>query len=204
MNELSPTDSFIMGVLRGWKLQAACLNAEETRDILSATQNKLEFEAISQALQNVWDEQLLGQRHHHSSFPDRDHGYVNWQSWEDEPHDSWDGDGWWPDGGDQQWHEQWPDDEWGEWHEEPMVTPPLRQWTKRMSWQKHSAQHSRCARTEALGKLAKAQSVFNVVDHTLFEIALTDGIHPTPSARARESLPTFPTWPTTPTSSSSS
>ena len=46
-------------------------------------------------------------------------GYVNWQSWEDDPHDAWDGDGWWPDGGDQQWHEQWPEDDWGEWHEEP-------------------------------------------------------------------------------------
>ena len=30
VSELSPTDSFIMGVLRGWRLlQAACLNAEE-------------------------------------------------------------------------------------------------------------------------------------------------------------------------------
>ncbi|CAK8995009.1 Uncharacterized protein SCF082_LOCUS4179, partial [Durusdinium trenchii] len=44
---------------------------------------------------------------------------VSVQSWEDDPHDAWDGDGWWPDGGDQQWHEQWPEDDWGEWHEEP-------------------------------------------------------------------------------------
>ena len=48
VSELSVTDSFIMGVLRGWRLlQAACLNPEETRDILSATQNSLDFEAIT-------------------------------------------------------------------------------------------------------------------------------------------------------------
>jgi ribonuclease HI len=41
-------------------LKAASLTPEEARDILSTTQNKLDFEAISQALSALWDEQLLG------------------------------------------------------------------------------------------------------------------------------------------------
>ena len=50
VSEVSLADSFIMGVLRGWRLlKAASLTPEETRDILSTTQNKLDFEAISQA-----------------------------------------------------------------------------------------------------------------------------------------------------------
>ena len=38
-------DSFIMGVLRGWRLlQAASLSPEDKRDILSTTRNSLEYE----------------------------------------------------------------------------------------------------------------------------------------------------------------
>ena len=134
VSELSPTDSFIMGVLRGWRLlQAACLNAEETRDILSTTQNRLEFEAISKALQTLWDEQLLGQRYHPSSASSS-YGHVCMQqSWDDDTwhSDSWDtsshdADGW----GDAQWHEEWYDDwRWEEDHasSEPPTLAPVEE-----------------------------------------------------------------------------
>ena len=56
-----------MGVLRGWRLlQAAGLTAEEKRDILSTSRNSLDYEVIAQALQGLWDEQLLGHRVHGS------------------------------------------------------------------------------------------------------------------------------------------
>ena len=88
LSELSLADSFIMQVLRGWRLlQAASLSPEETRDILSSTQQQLTFEAISGALQSLWDEQLLGQRYQ----PWRGNGMsLNWvdngHEWED---DTW-------------------------------------------------------------------------------------------------------------------
>ena len=134
VSELSPTDSFIMGVLRGWRLlQAACLNAEETRDILSTTQNRLEFEAISKALQTLWDEQLLGQRYH-SSSASSNYGHVYMQqSWDDDTwhSDSWDTSShdadWW---GDAQWHEEWHDDwPWEEEHasSEPPTLAPVEE-----------------------------------------------------------------------------
>ena len=57
----SLADSFVLGVLRGFRLlQAAGLNADEKRDIVSATRGSLEFEVIVKALQTMWDEQLLG------------------------------------------------------------------------------------------------------------------------------------------------
>jgi ribonuclease HI len=134
VSELSPTDSFIMGVLRGWRLlQAACLNAEETRDILSTTQNRLEFEAISKALQTLWDEQLLGQRYI-SSSASSNYGHVYMlQSWDV---DTWHSDSWdtsshdadWC--GDAQWHEEWYDDwPWEEEHasSEPPTLAPVEE-----------------------------------------------------------------------------
>ena len=83
VTEMALADSFIMQVLRGWRLlQAASLSPEETRDILSTTQNRMSFEAISEALQTLWDEQLLGQRYRPW------HGQLNlheWdQAWQDE------------------------------------------------------------------------------------------------------------------------
>ena len=64
IDELTVADSFIVGVLRGWRLlQAAGLTAEEKRDILSTTRNSLDYEVVSQALQGLWDDQLLGQRY---------------------------------------------------------------------------------------------------------------------------------------------
>lgn len=48
VSDISLADSFIMGVLRGWRLlQAACLSPEETRDILSTTQNKLDSRQLA-------------------------------------------------------------------------------------------------------------------------------------------------------------
>ena len=75
MDELSAADSFILEVLRGWRLlQAAGLNAEEKRDILSTTKNSLDFAVISAALQSLWDDQLLG---HRSSSSGHSSGYYN-------------------------------------------------------------------------------------------------------------------------------
>ena len=113
VNEISVADSFIMGVLRGWRLlQAACLSPDETRDILSATQNSLDFEAVSRALQTMWDEQLLGYRPPSSNAVPSNYGHLNWHGWEEEdwPADDWDtgDDDWWEN----QWHEEWHGDEW--------------------------------------------------------------------------------------------
>ena len=118
LNELSIADSFIMGVLRGWRLlQAACLSPEETRDILSTTQNKLDFDAISQALQTLWDEQLLGHRYPSNR---QSHGFINWQEHEEpQTWNDWDShdcayaeDDWWEWNGD--WGEDWQEDEPGD------------------------------------------------------------------------------------------
>ena len=52
LDELTLADSFIMNVLREWRLlQAAGLSPDETRDILSTTKNSLDFETVSAALQ---------------------------------------------------------------------------------------------------------------------------------------------------------
>ena len=101
LDELSLADSFLLGVLRGWRLlQAAGLTPEEKRDILSTSKNSLEYEVIASALQTLWDEQLLGQRHfmsHSGSYhahlaegQDEDHLYY--QNAEDE---WWGEDDWW-------------------------------------------------------------------------------------------------------------
>ena len=60
ITEFSLADSFVLGVLRGFRLlQAAGLNAEEKRDILASTKGSLEFEVVTRALQTLWDEQFL-------------------------------------------------------------------------------------------------------------------------------------------------
>ena len=85
VSELSITDSFIMGVLRGWRLlQAASLSNEEKRDILSTTRNQMDYESISSALRLLWDEQLLGPRHAHS--PAAHQGYLHYQEAPDADH----------------------------------------------------------------------------------------------------------------------
>ena len=91
ITELSMADSFIMGVLCGWRLlQAASLSPEDKRDILSTTRNSLEYEAISQALQMLWDEQLLGNRQRppqHLNYHEADLNYQDawdqdWEPWD--------------------------------------------------------------------------------------------------------------------------
>lgn len=58
---LSATDSFILDVLRGWRLLvAASLTPDEWRDVLAATGNKLDYLSVSAALQTLWDDQLGG------------------------------------------------------------------------------------------------------------------------------------------------
>ena len=111
---MSVTDSFIMGVLRGWRLlQAAGLSAEEKRDILGATRNSLHYDTIASALQNLWDDQLLaGHRHrgggdHHFHMAEQTdyEGFYQDQWWPEEEswHDGYYVDGygaedeWWPD-----------------------------------------------------------------------------------------------------------
>ena len=109
IDELSMADSFIMGVLRGWRLlQAAGLSAEEKRDILSTTKNSLDYEVVAAALQNLWDDQLLGQRYPHSS------GYsANYVAATDD-HDIYyqDSGDWWSTGEDWWYDGYYQDQDW--------------------------------------------------------------------------------------------
>ena len=67
LDEMGLADSFIMGVLRGWRLlQAASLNNDEKRDIPATTHNRIDYDSISHALQTLWDDQFMGQRHNQS------------------------------------------------------------------------------------------------------------------------------------------
>ena len=96
---LSMTDSFIMGVLRGWRLlQAAGLNHEEKRDILATSQNRMDYDSISRALMTLWDDQLLGRQQ-------AQHGHLHVQ----ESHEDFAASSDWMDS---QWGESWWDDEW--------------------------------------------------------------------------------------------
>ena len=97
IDEMSVADSFIMGVLRGWRLlQAAGLSAEEKRDILSTTRNSLDYEVVAAALQNLWDDQLRGHRHRgqhdlHLAETEANHPELFYQ----QDDDWWEDDGWW-------------------------------------------------------------------------------------------------------------
>ena len=109
VSELSITDSFIMGVLRGWRLlQAAKLSNEEKRDILSTTRNQMDYESISSALRLLWDEQLLGPRHAHS--PAAHQGYLHYQEAPGADHhgsewqQGYSSEPWWPG---EDWYQQW-------------------------------------------------------------------------------------------------
>ena len=122
LDEMGIADSFIMGVLRGWRLlQAAGLTHEEKRDILSTTQNRMDYDSISRALQVLWDDQLLGRREQHQqhgilgaqeAFEDSDNNTTTW-------HDNQWGDTWWDDEMYQgMWHEQGQVDDWDStWHD---------------------------------------------------------------------------------------
>ena len=57
---LSPMDSFILDVMRGWRLLvAACLSSDEWRDVLASTGNKLDYQSIADALQVLWMNSLV-------------------------------------------------------------------------------------------------------------------------------------------------
>ena len=99
LDELSLADSFIMTVLRGWRLlQAAGLSPEEKRSILSSTKNTLDYDTISQALQTLWDDQLLG---HRSTATNYHQSYMSYQepsyAMVSEDYGDWDYDNdcWW-------------------------------------------------------------------------------------------------------------
>ena len=65
INEFSLADSFVLGVLRGFRLlQSAGLSPDEKRDILATTKGSLEFEVVTQALQTLWDEQFSWTQHY--------------------------------------------------------------------------------------------------------------------------------------------
>ena len=47
-------DTFILDVLRGWRLLvAASLSSDEWRDVLATTNNKLDYLSVSDALQTL-------------------------------------------------------------------------------------------------------------------------------------------------------
>ena len=105
---MSLADSFILGVLRGWRLlQAASLNHEEKRDILTATSNSLDYHAVARALQTLWDDQMFIPRkgNHHSQYNNNmyhDVAYVEDDDWSDD-WSSWASHDWW----DAAWTEDW-------------------------------------------------------------------------------------------------
>ena len=114
ISEFSLADSFVLGVLRGFRLlQAAGLTADEKRDILASTKGSLEFEVVTQALQTLWDEQFLGRQltslrssmgnYFNETFLANEENYE--RGWWDE--DFY--DGYWAD-------ESW-DSSWDSWHE---------------------------------------------------------------------------------------
>ena len=120
VDEMSVADSFILGVLRGWRLlQAAGLSAEEKRDILSSTKNSLDYEVVAAALQSLWDDQLLGHRNHsgHGTYSlnyvaptdDSYDAYPITSGWEDE---------WWPESTYGEHYEDAWDDHTGWWEDE--------------------------------------------------------------------------------------
>ena len=96
--------SFVLDVLRGWRLlQAASLSRDEWRDVLSSTGNKLDFESVSNALQVLWDDQLL---HSPASGPSYQ---LHWME-DSSPHVSRGDDesSWWDDSCLQHWSSPWP------------------------------------------------------------------------------------------------
>ena len=118
---MSVADSFIMDVLRGWRLlQAAGLNAEEKRDTLSTTKNSLDYTVISAALQSLWNDQLLGRGHLGSSTAyvahHMDHFWEDQLYYQDMDDWNWQDGGSWHDGyfGDFYDQESWMDDDWTE------------------------------------------------------------------------------------------
>ncbi|CAK9036641.1 unnamed protein product, partial [Durusdinium trenchii] len=112
VTELSLADSFVLGVLRGFRLlQASGLSPDDMRDIISATKGSLEFEVVTKALQTLWDDQLVGRRHAGGWSPSKTHEAM----FEEATSPS---DDWWDDANvaqyDDNYDDWWQDDEeWG-------------------------------------------------------------------------------------------
>ncbi|CAL1139358.1 unnamed protein product [Cladocopium goreaui] len=85
---LNAMDSFILDVLRGWRLLvAASLSPEEWRDVLATTGNKLDYLSVSSALQTLWGEQLGGNGKWHSNVSSAPlSSFWHEGSW---PYDAW-------------------------------------------------------------------------------------------------------------------
>ena len=82
---LSTMDSFILDVLRGWRLLvAASLSPDEWRDVLATTGNKLDYLSVSAALQTLWDEQSSGSGKWHGS-PQGYNTFWTENAWPTEP-----------------------------------------------------------------------------------------------------------------------
>ena len=104
LTELSLADSFVLGVLRGFRLlQAAGLSPEDRRDILGTTRGSLEYEAVTAALQTLWDEQLMGRTFNntHNAHFNELQAMEEQQAWQD-----------WQDWYDNYQGEQWTDEDW--------------------------------------------------------------------------------------------
>ncbi|CAE7581414.1 Smyd3, partial [Symbiodinium sp. CCMP2456] len=121
VDELSMADSFILEVLRGWRLmQASGLNAEERRDILASTKNSMEYSVIAAALQNLWDDQLFGRGyhahvpHHQAYYMDPMDNHEAEYALYQENEDPWwnDADGWWYEGNYMDDHGHYGEDDW--------------------------------------------------------------------------------------------
>ena len=129
INEFSLADSFVLGVLRGFRLlQAAGLSPEDKRDILASTKGSLEFDVVTKALQTLWDEQFLGRQA--SSMRSSMGNYFNeayhaseepydYEWWNDETYENY-----WtePDAWDSSW-DSWQDAQYGQ-SEQPAEDPP--------------------------------------------------------------------------------
>lgn len=127
VNELTLADSFVLGVLRGFRvLQAASLSPEDKRDILGTTRGSLEFDVVTQALQTLWDEQFMGkqsfQQHHSALHVDAYHDDMS------SPYSAWwnedfyaDENGGWDDGS---YWDHWDDWDGGAFQTEHFDHPP--------------------------------------------------------------------------------
>ena len=61
--EFTDQDSFILRMLRGWRLlRAASLSDAERRDVLAASQNRTDYQSVVQALKSLWDENAVSQQ----------------------------------------------------------------------------------------------------------------------------------------------
>ena len=69
IKEMNELDSFILDTLRGWRLVAAAnLHPDEKRDVLTATQTKMEYQIVADALVTLYDEDShLGKKSWHGN-----------------------------------------------------------------------------------------------------------------------------------------